>query len=170
MPGDPEEETATGRESSPPSPQTLHQPQQGLMRDGPPHWRTSQMRNNGGCPPSMPQKRGPAWLDAYQAWSEQKSMVVRQRLSVAGNKSPNKRAGANLNPRLTLALVAPKSLIAPKGGAARPALHPEGGGNTQRAPAVKLWGPRRRGEGRGRGWYRSASERRPSRNAYLDHH
>jgi hypothetical protein len=96
-------------------------------------------------------------------------VVVRQRLSVTGDWSPNERAGANLNPRLTLALVTLKSPIAPKGGAARPALHPGGGGNTQRAPAVKLWGPRRRGEGRGRGWYHSASEKRPSRNAYLDH-
>jgi hypothetical protein len=30
VPGDPEEETATGRESSPPLPQTQHQPQRGL--------------------------------------------------------------------------------------------------------------------------------------------
>jgi hypothetical protein len=153
-----------GRENFPPSPQTQCLPQQGQTQAGPLNQRTSQMRNDGGCPPSMPQKRGLAWLDACQAWSEQKSMVVGQRLSMAGDQSPNKRAGANLNPRLTLALVAPKSPIAPKGGAARPALHPEGGGNTQRAPTVELWGPRRRGEGRGRGRYRSASERWPSRN------
>jgi hypothetical protein len=92
-------------------------------------------------------------------------VTVRQRLSEREDPSPNKRAGANLNPRLTLALVMPKSLIAPKGGAARPALHPSGGRNAQRAPAIKLWGPRRRGKGREWGWYRDASERWQARSA-----
>jgi hypothetical protein len=71
-------------------------------------------------------------------------MGVRQRLSMRGDPSPNKRAGANLNPRLTLALVVPKSPTAPKGGVARPALCPGGEENAQRAPATKLWGPRGR--------------------------
>jgi hypothetical protein len=86
-------------------------------------------------------------------------MMEGQRLSVKGDPSPNNRAGANLNPRLTLALVMQKSPIAPQGGAARPALHPGGGRKAQRAPAIKLWGLRRRGEGRGQGWDRIASER-----------
>jgi hypothetical protein len=95
-------------------------------------------------------------------------MMARQRLSVRGDPSPNKRAGANLNPRLTLSLAVPKSLIALKEGAARPVLHPRGEGNAQRATALKLWGPRRRGKGRGRGQDRSASKRWPSSRADLD--
>jgi hypothetical protein len=91
-------------------------------------------------------------------------VVVRQRLSKREDPSPNKRAGANLNPRLTLALVTPKSPITPKGGAARPALHPSGGRNAQRAPAIKLWGPRRRGKKREQGRYHNASERRQARS------
>jgi hypothetical protein len=92
-----------------------------------------------------------------------------QRLSERKDPSPNKRAGANLNPRLTLALAVPKSPIAPKGGTAGPAQHPSGGGNTQRAPAIKLWGPRRRGKGRGRGRHRNTSEKRLASITYLDH-
>jgi hypothetical protein len=92
-----------------------------------------------------------------------------QRLSERRDPSPNKRAGANLNPRLTLALALPKSPIAPKGGTAGPALHPSGGGNAQKAPTIKLWGPKRRGEGRGRGRHRNASEKRLASIAYLDH-
>jgi hypothetical protein len=67
---------------------------------------------------------------------------------VRGDPSPNRRAGANLNPRLTLALVAPKSPIALKGGTARPALHPEGEENAQRNQAV---GPQEAEEGDGMG-------------------
>jgi hypothetical protein len=66
---------------------------------------------------------------------------------VEGDPSPSQRAGANLNPRLTLALVHANSPIAPRGGTARPALHPKGEGNAHRAPAIKPGGPRRRGKG-----------------------
>jgi hypothetical protein len=100
-------------------------------------------------------------------WGICQSQVVTvkvKRLSMEGDPSPSKRAGANLNPRLTLALVHADSPIAPRGGTARPALHPEGEGNAHRTPAINLWDHRRRGRGRGRGWYRSASHRWPSSN------
>jgi hypothetical protein len=101
----------------------------------------------------------------FRLWGMCQSQVVTvkvKRLSVEGDPSPSKRAGANLNPRLTLALVHANSPIAPRGGTARPALHPKGEENAHRAPAIKLGGPRRRRKGRGRGQYRSASHRRPS--------
>jgi hypothetical protein len=117
------------------------------------------MRNDGGCPPVDAPEEGPSLAVCLSGMIRAEVDGCRQRLSVRGDPSPNKRAGANLNPRLTLALVVPKSLTAPKGGVARPALCPGGEGNAQRAPTIKLWGSREWGKGRGQGQYHSASEK-----------
>jgi hypothetical protein len=102
----------------------------------------------------------PTWAYACGAYVRAKEDDGRsQRLSREGSPSPSRRAGANPNPGLTLALVSTESPTVSRGGTARPALHTRGREKHPEGPHNQAVGPLRWGEGGRRGHDRCDQER-----------
>jgi hypothetical protein len=124
----------------------MHQPWPGLQQGRPLCQRTSQRRSI--VTTTTPGVGGlPAWTYACEACVRAKEDDGKsQKLSGKGSPSPSRRAGANLNPRLTLALVHAESPTASRGGAAGPALHPRGREEHPEGPRNQAVGPPQVGE------------------------
>jgi hypothetical protein len=95
----------------------------------------------------------PAWAYACGACVRAKEDDGKsQRLSRTGSPSPSKRAGANPNPGLTLALVCTESPTMSRGGHSKASAAPQGREECPRDPRSQAVGPpeaERRGENGG---------------------
>jgi hypothetical protein len=149
------EGTAAGEEYPPQPRQMMHQPWPGLPRGRPPCRRTSRKRNV--VTTTTPGVGGmPAWAYACGACVRAKENDGKsQRLSGKGSPSPSRRAGANLNPRLTLALVHARSPTMSRGGHSTASTAPQGREECPGDPRNQAVGPQRQGRGGERGRHRS---------------